>query len=75
MQINTQSFTSDSGIELHLLQNPAYGQHYDDSTGRSSILAQVLSSFHLSAFEATFIKTSNSALCRLKEFVHSLKMH
>ena len=30
-------------------------------------------SFHLSTFEVTFIKTSNSALCRQNEFVYSLK--
>ena len=31
-------------------------------------------SFHLSAFEVTFIKTSNPALRRQKEFVCSLKI-
>ena len=30
--------------------------------------------FHLSAFEVTFIKTSNTAFCRQKEFVLSLKV-
>ena len=33
-----------------------------------------LLSFHLSAFEVTFIKTSNPALCRQKEFVLNLKV-
>ena len=32
-----------------------------------------LLSFHLSAFEVTFIKTSNPTLCRQKEFVLNLK--
>ena len=31
-------------------------------------------SFHLSAFEVTFIKTSNLALCRQKELVYSLRV-
>ena len=38
------------------------------------ILAQGRSPFSLSALEATFIKTSNPALCRQKEFVYSLKI-
>ena len=59
-------------IGLHLLQNPVCAQHYDDS--RFSILAQGRSPFHLYALEATFIKTSNPALCRQKEFVYSLKI-
>ena len=71
-QTNTQSLASDSAIGLHLLQNPTCAQHYDDS--RFSILARGRSPFHLSALEATFIKTSNPALCRQKEFVYSLKI-
>ena len=71
-QTNTQSLASDSAIRLHLLQNPTCAQHYDDR--RFSILAQGRSPFHLSALEATFIKTSNPTLCRQKEFVYSLKI-
>ena len=71
-QTNTQSLASDPAIGLHLLQNPTCAQHYDNS--RFSILAQGRSPFHLSALEATFIKTSNPALCRQKEFVYSLKI-
>ena len=63
-QTNTQFLASDSAIGLHLLQNPTCAQHYDDS--RFSILAQGRSPFHLSDLEATFIKTSNPALCRQK---------
>ena len=59
-------------IGLHLLQNPTCAQHYDDS--RLSILAQRHQPLHLSALEATFIKTSNPALCRQNEFVYSLKI-
>ena len=71
-QTNIQSLASDSAIGLHLLQKPTCAQHYDDS--RFSILAQSRSPFHLSALEATFIKTTNPALCRQKEFVYSLKI-
>ena len=63
-QTNTQSLASDSAIGLHLLQNPTCAQHYDDS--RFSIFAQGRLPFHLSALEATFIKTSSPALCRQK---------
>ena len=66
-QTNTQSLASDSAIGRHLLQNPTCAQHYDDS--RFSILAQGQSPFHLSALEATFIKTFNPTFCRQKEFV------
>ena len=62
----------DSAIRLHLLQNPACAQLYDDN--RFSILPQIRSPFHLSALEATFIKAFNLALCRQKEFVYSLKI-
>ena len=55
-----------------ILQNPICAQHYDDS--RFFILAQGRSPFHLSALEATFIKTFNPALCGQKEFVYSLKI-
>ena len=67
-----QDLASDSAIGLHLLQNPTCAQHHDDS--RFSILAKGRSPFHLSALEATFIKTSNPILCRQKEFVYSLKI-
>ena len=71
-QTNTQSLASDSAIGLHLLQNPTCAQHDDDSI--FAILAQGRSPFHLSALEATFIKTFHPALCRQKEFVNSLKI-
>ena len=71
-QTNTQSLASDSAIGFHLLENPTCAQHYNDI--RFSILAQGCSLFHLSTLEATFIKTSNPALCRQKEFVYSLKI-
>ena len=67
-----RSLTHDSAIGLHLLRNPTCAQHYDDSM--FSILAKGRSPFHLSALEATFIKTSNPILCRQKEFVYNLKI-
>ena len=66
------SLYSDSAIGLQFLQNSVCAQHYDDS--RFSILAKSRSSFYLSVLEATFIKTSNHALCRQKEFVYSLNI-
>ena len=54
------------------LQNPVCARHYDDI--RFSILAQGLSPFHLSALEATFIKTSNPALWWGTEFMFSLNI-
>ena len=72
-QTNTQFLTSDSAIDIGRLQNPFCAQHYDDS--RFFILAEGRSPFHhLSTIEAIFIKTSNPALCRQKEFVYSLKI-
>ena len=56
---------------LHLLQNPVCTEYYDDS--RFSILAQGRSPFHLSALEATIIKTLNPDSCRQKEIVYSLQ--
>ena len=67
-----KSLASDSAIGLHLLQNPACACHYDDS--KFCILAEGRSSFHLSALEATFMKTFNSSLRRQKELVYSLKI-
>ena len=67
-----QSLTHDSAIGLHLLRNPTCAQHYDDSM--FSFLAKECLSFHLSALDATFIKTSNPILCRQKEFVYYLKI-
>ena len=71
-QTNTQYLASDSAIGLHLLQNPVYAQHYDDC--RIFILTQGHSTFYLSAIEATFIKTSNNALCRQNDFVYIFKI-
>ena len=70
-QPKTQSLASDFTVELHILQNPVFAQHYDDS--RLSILAQGRSPFHLSALEIIFIKTFNPAFCLQKKFVDSLK--
>ena len=71
-QTNTQSSAFDSVIGLHLFQNPVCAQQHEDST--FCILAQGCSPFHLPALEATFIKASNPAICRQKEFVSSMKI-
>ena len=47
-------------------------QEYNEK--RFSILASGRSAFHLSALEATFIKTLQPNLRKQKEFVYSLKI-
>ena len=61
-----------SAIGQHLLDNAQCALHYSDE--KISILARGRSSFHLSALEATFIKSLNPLLCKQKEFVYSLKI-
>ena len=62
----------ESAIGQHLLDNAQCALHY--SNEKFSILARDRSSFHLSALEATFIKSLNPLLCKQKEFVYSLKI-
>ena len=57
---------------VNLLDNAQCALHY--SNEKFSILARGRSSFHLSALEATFIKSLNPFLCKQKEFVYSLKI-
>ena len=64
--------TSFSVIGQHLLQNPTCAREYNDD--KFSILARGRTSFHLSTFEATCIKTSKPNLFKQKEFVHGLKI-
>ena len=61
-----------SSIGQHLLDNTQCALHY--SKENFFILAQGCSSFHLSALDATFIKSLNPLLCKQKEFVYSLKI-
>ena len=61
-----------SSIGQHLLDNAQCALHYNNKN--FSILARGRSSFHLSALEATFIKSVNPLLCKPKEFVYSLKI-
>ena len=56
----------------NLLDNAQCALHY--SNEKFSILAWGCSFFHLSALEATFIKSLNPFLCKQKEFVYSLKI-
>ena len=69
--IRPQQF-HESAIGQHLLDNAQCALHY--SNEKFSILARGRSSFHLSALEATFIKSLNPFLCKQKEFVYSLKI-
>ena len=69
--IRPQQF-HESAIGEHLLDNAQCALHY--SNEKFSILARGRSSFHLSALEATFIKSLNPFLCKQKEFVYSLKI-
>ena len=62
----------ESAIGQHLLDNAQCAVHYNDD--KFSILGRGRSSFHLSALEATFIKSLNPVLCKQKEFVYSLKI-
>ena len=62
----------ESAIGQYLLDNAQYALHY--SNKKFSILARGRSSFHLSALEATFIKSLNPLLCKQNEFVYSLKI-
>ena len=69
--IRPQQF-HESAIGQHLLDNAQCALHY--SNEKFSILARGRYSFHLSALEATFIKSLNPFLCKQKEFVYSLKI-
>ena len=69
--IRPQQF-HESAIGQHLLDNAQCALHY--SNEKFSILARGRSSFHLSALEATFIKSLNPLLCKQKEFVYSMKI-
>ena len=68
----SQIIAHDSAIGQHLLEDPLCANQYNDN--KFSILARGRTSFHLSALEATFIKSSQPNLCRHKEFVYSLKL-
>ena len=67
----TQQF-HESAIGQHLLDNIECARHYNNCM--FSVLARGRSSFHLSALEATFIKSLKPPLCKQKEFVYSLKL-
>ena len=69
--IRPQQF-HESSVDQHLLDNARCALHCNND--KFSILARGRSSFHLSALEATFIKSLNPLLCKQKEFVYSLKI-
>ena len=68
----SQIIAYDSVIGKHFLQNPSYASEYNDAN--FSILARGRTSFHLSPFKATFIKSFQSNLYQHKEFLYSLKL-
>jgi len=61
-----------SAIAQHLLDNAQCASHYNQD--KFSVLARARTPFHLSALEATFIKSLNPLLCKQKEFVYSSKI-
>ena len=71
-KLTNYDLSCDSAIGRHLLENQSCAFHYSDD--RFSVLSKGRSAFHLSALEATFIKTSRPILCRQKDFVYSLKI-
>ena len=66
-----QIIAHDSAIGQHLLENPSCASQYSDA--KFSVLVRGRTSFHLSPFEGTFIKSFQPNLCRDKEFLYSLK--
>ena len=62
----------DSAIGLHLLQNDACAQSYNDQ--QFSILAKAQTPFHLDALEATYITIHQPVLCRHKELIYALQI-
>jgi len=61
----------ESAIGQHLLENAQCALHCNKD--KFSVLVRARTPFHLSALEATFIKSLNSLLCKQKEFVYSMK--
>ena len=57
----------ESAIGQHLLDNAQCASSYNQD--KFSVLARARTPFHLSALEATFIKSLNTLLCKQKEFV------
>ena len=62
----------ESAIGQHLFDNAQCALYYNKD--KFSVLARARTSFHLSALEATFIKSLNPLLSKQKEFVYSLKI-
>ena len=62
----------ESAIGQHLLDNALCALHHNKD--KFSVLAGARTPFHLSALEATFIKSLNPLLCKQKGFVYSLKI-
>ena len=65
--------TATSSVEFSF-NNIMHRQIDEYNDNKFSILARGRTSFHLSALEATYIKTSKPNLCKQKEFVYGLKI-
>ena len=62
----------DSAIGQHLLENDQCAANYNDD--KFSTLDTARSPFHLSVFEASYIKVRRPNLCKQKEFVYTRKL-
>ena len=62
----------DSAIGQHLLENDQCAANCNDD--QFSILDTARSSYHLSLFEASYIKVRRPNMCKQKEFVNTLKL-
>ena len=65
-------FPADSAIGKHLMDNQLCALDYNND--RFCVLFNGRFSFHLSALEATLIRTLQRNLCRQKKFAFSLKI-
>ena len=65
------NFTNPPSVNI-FLTNAQCALHYNKD--KFSVLARARTRFHLSALEATFIKSLNPLLCKQKEFIYSLKI-
>ena len=64
--------TSKSAVKLHLLENSACADAYENNCFR--ILATGRSKYHVDVLEGIFINTQKPSLCRQKEFVYNVKL-
>ena len=66
------SSVSGSAIKLHLLENPACADTYDETCFK--VLATGRNKFHLDVLEGVYINHQKPILCRQKEFVFHVQL-